>query len=309
MHANTAAAHGGWAMQTVGGPAVMGQLYIHRQDITSTRCKIHGLLAGMVLYGDSGEQICDNKSVITILGKARVHANGTMLLIKYRDGNKVVEQSYVQSYKKHEYTADILLRRQRQALAYVDSYAKASHSQVMVESYSTWIDFDHYLLLDDELRPVVGNTPQYLYDRAQADFRRGWIEKQSQKPPSRHTMTTDEVPMTNTEEWTDALRRFYWRARMNILHTNSVKHNFDQRWPETCLLCDSGDRDTQDHRFGLEQPCPEVVQLESMLTDLYYRLDQQYFLPEQSIMLPSLGHDAAKRVDAPTRNEEVVVSG
>ncbi|KAK1947771.1 Zinc phosphodiesterase ELAC protein 2 [Phytophthora citrophthora] len=187
---------------------------------------------------------------------------------------------WVQSHKEHE-----------QAFACVDSYAKASHCQVMVESYSTWMDFDHYLLLDDELRPVVGNTLQYLFDRAQADLRRGWIEKQSRMPPSRHTMTTDEIPLTNTEE-----------ARMNILHTNSVKHKFDHRWPETCLLCDSGDRDTQDHRFGLEQPCPEVVQLESMLTDLYYRLDQEYFFPDQSILLPSLGHDAAKRVAAPTRD-------
>ncbi|KAK1946812.1 hypothetical protein P3T76_002364 [Phytophthora citrophthora] len=191
----------------LGGPAVMGQLHIHRQDITSTRCDIHGLLAGMVLYGDS----------------ARAHASGTIPLIKFRDPHSMEIRSlskamceggslravWVQSRKEHEYVEDNLVRRQRQALACVDSYAKVSHCQVMVESYSTWMDFDHYLLLDDELRPVVGNTPQYLFERAQADLRRGWIEKQSQKAPSRHTMTTDEIPMTNTEEWTDALRRFY----------------------------------------------------------------------------------------------------
>ncbi|OWZ16448.1 LOW QUALITY PROTEIN: hypothetical protein PHMEG_0009758 [Phytophthora megakarya] len=101
IQANTPAAHGGWAMQTVEGPAIMGQLYIQRQDITSTRCEMHGLLAGM----------------------------------------------------------------------------------------------------------------------------------QSQKPPPRHPMTTDEVSMTSTEEWTDALRRFYWRAR--ILNTTSTN---DGRKHVCCVI-------------------------------------------------------------------------
>ncbi|OWZ14976.1 hypothetical protein PHMEG_00011459 [Phytophthora megakarya] len=40
-----------------------------------------------------------------------------------------------------------------------------------------------------------------------SDDGRGRYLHQSQKPPSRHPMTIDEVPMTNTEEWTGALRQ------------------------------------------------------------------------------------------------------
>ncbi|OWZ05892.1 LOW QUALITY PROTEIN: hypothetical protein PHMEG_00021934 [Phytophthora megakarya] len=262
MQANTAAVHGDWAIQAVGG-LLLWVNFTFTAKISPPHAAKY-----MVYLQEWCCTICDNKSEITILGKAHTHANGTMPLIKCPDPHGMKIRSlgkamcqggsfriaWAQSHKKHEYAEDILLQRQRKAL---DVWIP-SHCQVMVESYSTWMAFYHYLLFDDGLRPVVGNTLLYLYDRAQADLRRGWNEKQSQKPASRHTMTTDEVPMTNTEECTDALRKLYWRAPMNILHTNLVKHNFDQRWTETCLLCDSGGRDTQDHRFGLEQPCPKA---------------------------------------------------
>ncbi|GMF57755.1 unnamed protein product [Phytophthora fragariaefolia] len=78
-------ATGTWAMQQPDGPSVTGRLAIHRNDITSTRCEVHALIAGLVASGDTWEQVCDNKSAIQIFSKARNLANGALRHIKYRD--------------------------------------------------------------------------------------------------------------------------------------------------------------------------------------------------------------------------------
>ncbi|OWZ20935.1 hypothetical protein PHMEG_0004611 [Phytophthora megakarya] len=104
-----------------------------------------------------------------------------MPLIKYRDPHRMEIRSLSKTmcegrsfrivwvHIEHEYAKDILLQRQRQELV----VWIPSDCQVMVKAYSTWMNFDHALLLDDGLHPVVCNTLQYLYDHAQADLRRG----------------------------------------------------------------------------------------------------------------------------------------
>ncbi|OWZ20936.1 hypothetical protein PHMEG_0004612 [Phytophthora megakarya] len=59
---------------------------------------------------------------------------------------------------------------------------------------------------------------------------------------------------------------------------------------------------------GRKHVCCVILVIEiHKITDLgsnnrVRRLDKQYFLPDQSVLLRSIGHDAVKRVDAPTRN-------
>ncbi|KAG1697096.1 hypothetical protein DVH05_017482 [Phytophthora capsici] len=212
------------------------------------------------------------------------------------------EALWVRSHKEHEVTNDDMLRQRRQSLACVDHAAKTSLQQEMTASYSSWLQFDSFLVLDDEDRPVIGNTLSYLYERANAAVRSGWIARQSHKQSSRRTVTPDEISMIYTEGWTEASRRFYWRARMNLLHTNAVKHRFDARWSDSCVLCDDGCTDTQDHRFGLgDQSCVEVTELDAMLSETYYKLDQQHLLPDQSILIPTIGHHIAMAVGGATR--------
>ncbi|KAG1706272.1 hypothetical protein DVH05_001420 [Phytophthora capsici] len=176
----------------------MCQLRVHRADITSTRCEIYALLAGNTLYGDAGEQICDNKSAIHILRKARAYANGALTTIKFRDPHRMeiksiskamnesgsFEALWVRSHKEHEVTNGDLLRQRRQSLACVDNAAKNSLQQELSASYSSWLQFDSFLR-DNEGRPVIGNTLSYLYERVNAVVRSSWIAKQSHKPPSR----------------------------------------------------------------------------------------------------------------------------
>lgn len=87
--ANTQQGSGTWAMQQPAGPIVTGQLAIHRSDITSTRCEVHALIAGLVIGNDTGEQVCDNQSTIRIFAKARDLANGVRLNIKYSDPHRI----------------------------------------------------------------------------------------------------------------------------------------------------------------------------------------------------------------------------
>ncbi|EGZ05431.1 hypothetical protein PHYSODRAFT_307718 [Phytophthora sojae] len=111
---------------------------------------------------------------------------------------------------------------------------------------------------------------------------------QQQRDVARQTVQDGEIGMIYNGKWSESLRRFYWRARSNVLHTNAVKNRFDSRWSARCATC--SEVDTQDHRFGLIEPECEH-ELIAKLTTLHRSLISQQWVPDQEIFLPAIAHD------------------
>ncbi|GMF19563.1 unnamed protein product [Phytophthora fragariaefolia] len=130
LGANTSYATSTWAMHQPGGPMVTGQLMIHRKDITSTRCEVHALAAGLVSSGDDGEQVRYNQSAIRIFIKARELANDKLRHIKFSDPHRIERRSlcphmqtrgsmtpvWVRSHQENLPSNDSLLQPRRQSL-------------------------------------------------------------------------------------------------------------------------------------------------------------------------------------------------
>ncbi|KAF4032709.1 hypothetical protein GN244_ATG15435 [Phytophthora infestans] len=124
-------------MQQPEGQSVTGRMAIHKIDITSTRCEVHALMAGLIATGDCGQQVCDNQSAIQIFNRARKIANGDAQP-KYRDPHRIEIRSlqrlmhehgtmvpkWVRSHQEHVATDDMSLQQQRSALAVVDTAAE-----------------------------------------------------------------------------------------------------------------------------------------------------------------------------------------
>ncbi|GMF40651.1 unnamed protein product [Phytophthora fragariaefolia] len=89
LDANTHNASGGWAFHDDSGTVLLGKLRIHWSDITSTRCELHALLAGIFAGGDQGAPICDNKSAIHILLLARRLATSEDTFLPYRNPHRI----------------------------------------------------------------------------------------------------------------------------------------------------------------------------------------------------------------------------
>ncbi|EGZ08701.1 hypothetical protein PHYSODRAFT_305612 [Phytophthora sojae] len=210
---------------------------------------------------------------------------------------------WVQSHKEMEFTPDTTLRSKRHSLAVVDEAAKASHLINMQASYSRWIEYDDFMLIDEEGALVFGNTLAYLLKRVHGDQRRRWFSRQQEKDESHHTLAQDEVAMIADSQWSEALRRFYWRARANVLHTNAIKHRYDPRWSAACSSCGNGITDTQHHRFGLTTPiCHDVSVLNDMLTELFYEIDCEEWLPDQCVFIPAIAHQLATETGSDQRS-------
>ncbi|KAE8900618.1 hypothetical protein PF003_g15413 [Phytophthora fragariae] len=251
MATNSPLATGTWAMQQPDGPSVTGRLAIHRNDITSTRCEVYALIAGLVAGGNTGEQVCDNKSAIQIFSKARNLANGALCHIKYRDHHRIEIRTlcrhmqpsgtmtplWIRSHQEHLQVDDTMLQQRRAALATVDEAAGGAHDLQLPISYSDLITFDDYVVYDEDHRLVFGNVAQYVKKRAYVDLHRKWISRQHCQDATKHTMAIDELDMAASGQWLTSLCRFYWRARMSVLHTNAVKHRFDHRWSAKCVNC------------------------------------------------------------------------
>lgn len=181
--ANTPSASGSWAIQLRDGTKLEGQILIHREDITSTRCEIHALLAGLAVGPDSGAQICDNHSAIQIFNKVRDFVRQVYVSIRYGDPHRMemrslmehmdrdgtLQPQWVRSHQEQQITDNLDLRTKRLALAQVDMAAKVSHHVTMPESYADWIRVDAWCLCDEENRIVMGNTLRYLMKRTRTD--------------------------------------------------------------------------------------------------------------------------------------------
>lgn len=255
---------------------VAGQLRIHRDDITSTRCEIHALLAGLVLGHEVGWQICDNQSAIQVFNKARdfvrqgyvnirygdPHRMEIRSLMEYMESHGTLQPQWVRSHQEQRRTDDLGLGKRRHALAQVDAAAKRSHQVRMQDSYAAWVRFDRWCLCDEEKRVVMGNTLQFLLKKATSNREHLWREKQALMPPMRRTLREEEREMLRPFRWDTILCRFYWRARSGILHTNVVKHLYDARWDPACRTCGNNVLDSQSHRYGLSQPtCENSLEL------------------------------------------------
>ncbi|EGZ13877.1 hypothetical protein PHYSODRAFT_303256 [Phytophthora sojae] len=165
-----------------------------------------------------------------------------------------------------------------------------SHHMDMMASYAAWLAFGNFMLVDEEGALIFGNTLRYLKCRGYEDQHRRWIQNQQQRDVARQTVQDGEIGMIYNGKWSESLRRFYWRARSNVLHTNAVKNRFDSRWSASCATC--GEVDTQDHRFGLIEPeCEYVQELTAKLTTLHRSLISQEWVPDQEIFVPAIAHD------------------
>lgn len=315
IHAKSARCQGGWAVRD-GGTTVYGQLLFHKDDITSTRCEIHALIAGVALSGDTGNQICDNTSAIRIFQRVRRMLQTNTTFIKYADPHRMEVRSllnlltrtgdrnieWVRSHQELMRTDDHELRRKRAALTLADEAAKASHTYRMTGSCMGWLSLDLWMLLDPDGRPVLGNTLRHMRNRQREVQRHKWLTLEASKAEAKQVMTADERGMVWRYRWGMPLCRFYWRARFGLLHTSAVKHRLDRRWSPSCRCCEEECRDTQSHRFGLSQPvCCNTTELENQLHVMHAALERDLWLPDQHLFIPILGHEAAKGMELPQR--------
>ncbi|GMF33013.1 unnamed protein product [Phytophthora fragariaefolia] len=171
LNTTRANASGGLTMCVEGGPIVMGKMNIHATDITSTRCEVHDLIAGMINSGDAGTQICDNKSAIVIFQKARRCARGgkpcsyrdphrieVRSLVQLMQANGTMDAHWVRFHQEHVITDDVHLQQNREALAFIDEAARASLSARMTTSYAEWLALDKWMIIDTADRLIFGNT-------------------------------------------------------------------------------------------------------------------------------------------------------
>ncbi|OWY97384.1 hypothetical protein PHMEG_00032099 [Phytophthora megakarya] len=155
-------------------------------------------------------------------------------------------------------------------------------------SYARWIVFEKFMLLDEEPLLSFGTVANYLNDRHYKDGHRKWIRRQRLHDETYHTMAEDELEMR--------------RAKMNVLHTNAAKHQFDSHWPVQCVNCSNRTVDTQHHRFGFtEQWCSYCQTLTDLPQNEYSVLERQVLLPDQAVLIPSIGHQYAVDVNRPHR--------
>ncbi|OWZ17954.1 LOW QUALITY PROTEIN: hypothetical protein PHMEG_0008024 [Phytophthora megakarya] len=139
------------------------------------------------------------------------------------------------SHQEHLLADDPVLHRRRESLARVGEAVGGSHE---LSSYAEWIDFDDYMLYDEEKREM---------------------------------------------------------ARMNVVHTNAVKHQFDNWRSPFCLNCHGCIPDTQYHRFGAVEPsCADAIELTTMLRPFYAALDKNQLLADQTLLIPVIGHNIAQ---------------
>ena len=92
LHAATKKLSGSWGYLAPDGTTLSGKLNVHRNDITSTRCEAHAIIAGM--YSDNGRrhQICDNQAAI-VLAKKKAHGLAQMTTKLFHYGNRTASNS------------------------------------------------------------------------------------------------------------------------------------------------------------------------------------------------------------------------
>jgi hypothetical protein len=140
-----------------------------------------------------------------------------------------MQVEWVRSHQESIHTDDIALRRKREALAVADAAAKASHAYRMQGTYTEWLHLDCWIMLDLEGRLVLGSALAHIRARQASALRLQWLTTQESKAEYKQVLTSDEQTMVWRYGWSMTLSRFYWRTRFGLLHTNSVKHQFDPR--------------------------------------------------------------------------------
>ncbi|OWY90792.1 LOW QUALITY PROTEIN: hypothetical protein PHMEG_00040918 [Phytophthora megakarya] len=171
----------------------------------------------------------------------------------------------------------------------------------MMASYASWLLYDDYMLEDEDGNLVFVHCNICSGEWRMINENVGCTAKTTKRTYDARCRWM-KVSMIESKEWKEGLRRFYWRARRTVLHTNAVKNRFDARWPDTCAVCEQGNAtnsatltpDTQDHRFGLSLPkCSDVVKLQDRLTTMYYAIEREQWLPDQSVLLPAISDTIA----------------
>ncbi|ETV65660.1 hypothetical protein H257_17655 [Aphanomyces astaci] len=309
LRGGTPTAQGSWAVQH-GATIVYGRTYCNPEDLSSTRCESHAIIAGTVLGHDLGPQICDNTSAGAIHRAARrrmlkpwpiryshpfrAELRGLMSVMRPSGSFHTV---WVRSHQEHEHTTDRQLQAQREALATVDTLATEAHHSDMPSPQTLPIILDTWQLIDHNGRPVMGNTLRWLGNWLATNK---WADQQAAYSTDRRTILPTGLETPRTCGWKKGLTRFYWRTIAMTLHTNAAKHRLDGRWGPHCRLCYENPRDTVGHRFGISAPtCSESCHLDSRLGHRLHKTCTMSWLPDQHIYPPRMAQEMAITFDLP----------
>ncbi|RHZ01106.1 hypothetical protein DYB35_007210 [Aphanomyces astaci] len=309
LRGGTPMAQGSWAVQH-GATIVYGRTYCNPEDLSSTRCESHAIIAGTVLGHDLGTQICDNTSAGAIHRAARrrmlkpwpiryshpfrAELRGLMSVMRPCGSFHTV---WVRSHQEHEHTTDRQLQAQREALATVDTLATEAHHSAMPSPQTLPIILDTWQLIDHNGRPVMGNTLSWLGNRLATNK---WADQKAAYSTDRRTILPTGLETPRTCGWKRGLTRFYWRTIAMTLHINAAKHRLDGRWGPHCRLCYENPRDTVGHRFGISAPtCSESGHLDSRLGHRLHKTCTMSWLPDQHIYPPRMAQEMAITFDLP----------